>query len=415
MSIKSSSSDDPLTPVLGIHLDETNSHLLDAALNAIPGFELAGSLHQYFGEKDAALVRAVREIHPEICIIDLDRDRGMALETVEYLRRSATSPLSIFALSSRMDSDSIIAAMRSGCTEYLAKPIQTERLQDALIQLARKKRDAITPVTHGRIITVMGVKGGVGTTTLAVHLAYAMASAGKRTLLIDHHPELGEATLHLGLEHHNYGFYELVCNLTRLDAELLQGFVLKHKSGLELLASPEAIGGTQVISPEGIQHTLRSLIRMYDYIVIDTNGEFSDRNLSIVELSDELCLITEAHLPAVRNTSRFLDYLSRLSFPASKVQVVVNRWMKNNTISIDHIEKILRRKVSLSIPNAEPEIEEAIGTGVPVSVRSRSDFMQGIGAWMRQMSGEADLDGDSRSNAKAREARSRFSVLGISM
>lgn len=400
--------------VLALHLDDAAEQLLRRVVSALPDFEFGGNLQQYFGEKDASLVRTLREVRPEICIIDLDRDRQMALETVQYMRRSSSAPVAIFAVSSRMEPDSIIQAMRSGCTEYLGKPMAAERVEEALLQIVAKRRESITPSSQGKVITLMGAKGGVGTTTIAVHLSHLLAKNGKKVLLVDHHPELGEITLHLGLEPHNYGFYELVCNLNRMDAELLQGFVLKHESGLEILASPEGIGMTPKTTPEGIQQTLRFLLRMYDYVVVDTDCRFDEQNLAILELSDEFCLVTLAQLPAVRSTSRFLDYLLRLNFPSSKVQVILNRTARNNPISIDHIEKVLRRKLSLTIPNAESEVTEAIGTGVPIPAKSRSDFIQNLAKWSRRFLGSDEDAFNAETEKGARGARSRFNVLGIS-
>src|SRR5581483_165655 len=260
----------------------------------------------------------------------------------------------------------------------------------------------------------MGVKGGVGTTTLAVHLAYSLAKRGKRVLLVDHQPELGEVTLHLGLEHHNYGFYELACNLNRMDAELLQGFVLKHESGLEVLASPEGLGATPKTTPEAVQQTLRFLLRMYDYVIVDTDARFDEQNLAILELSDEFSLIATPQLPAVRATSRYLDYLMRLNFSTSKSQVVLNRWTKKAPLSIETIEKALHRKISLIIPNSDQELGEAISTGIPVSVKSRSEFMQGIGKWTLRLNGSLDTPPDNNTEKRIQQARSRFNVLGIS-
>ncbi len=401
-------------PVLAIHLDDSAVQLLRRVVASVPGFLFGASLQQYFGEKDATLIRTLREIHPEVCMIDLDRDRRMALDTVEYLRRTSLTPISIFAASSRMDSESIIDAMRSGCTEYLEKPLVADRVQEALVQLSRKKRDSLVSSVQGKLITLMGVKGGVGTTTLAVHLAYSLAKRGKKVLLIDHHPELGEATLHLGLEHHNYGFYELACNLSRMDAELLQGFALKHESGLEVLASPEGIGMTPKTTPEAVQQTLRFLLRMYDYIVVDTHCGFDEQNLAILESSDEFNLIATPQLPSIRSTSRFLDYLLRLNYPTSKSQVVLNRWSKRAPLSVENIEKALHRKISLIIPNSEQELAEAITTGIPVPVKSRSDFMQGINKWTLRLNGSLEIAQDDSTQKRIHEARSRFNVLGIS-
>ena len=399
--------------VLAIHLDDAVGQLLSRVVNSIPNFVLGASMHQYFGEKDAALIRTLREVRPDVCIIDLDHDRKMALDTVEYLRRTSLVPLSIFAVSSRMDSDAIIEAMRSGCTEYLDKPLQSDRLQDSLARLASKKRDSLVPATQGKLVTLMGVKGGVGTTTLAVHLAYSLARRNKKVLLIDHHPELGEVTLYLGLETHHYGFYELACNVNRMDAELLQGFVLEHESGLNVLASPEGLGMTPRTTTDAIQQTLRFLLRMYDYVVVDTDCRFDEQNLAILELSDEFCLIATPQLPAIRSTARFLDYLLRLNFPSSKAQVILNRWTKKASLSLDNIEKALHRKVSLTIPCADAELDESIATGIPVSVKSRSDFMQGIGKWSIRLGGGAEPDSNDKEK-RITQSRSRFNVLGIS-
>ncbi len=401
-------------PILAIHLDDSAVHLLRRVVASVSGFVFGASVQQYFGEKDGSLIRTLREIHPEVCLIDLDGDRRMALDTVEYLRRTALSPISIFAVSSQMDSESIIAAMRSGCTEYLEKPLQADRIEEALVQLSRKKRDSLVSSVQGKLITLMGVKGGVGATTLAVHLAYSLAKRGKKVLLIDHHPELGEATLHLSLEHHNYGFYELACNLSRMDAELLQGFALKHESGLEVLASPEGLGMTPKTTPEAVQQTLRFLLRMYDYVVVDTACGFDEQNLAILEASDEFNLIATPQLPAIRSTSRFLDYLLRLNYATSKAQVVLNRWSKRAPLSVENIEKALHRKISLVIPSSEPELTEAIATGIPVSVKSRSDFMQGINKWTLRLNGSLEIAQDDGTQKRIHEARSRFNVLGIS-
>jgi pilus assembly protein CpaE len=399
--------------VLAIHLDDISGQLLSRVMNSVPNFVLGASLHQYFGEKDGALIRTLREVRPDVCIIDLDHDRRMALDTVEYLRRTSLVPVSIFAVSSRMDSEAIIEAMRSGCTEYLGKPLQAERLQDSLAQLARKKRDSLVSTAQGKLVTLMGVKGGVGTTTLAVHLAYSLARRDKKVLLIDHHPELGEVTLHLGLETHNYGFYELVCNVSRMDAELLQGFVLKHESGLDVLTSPEGLGMTPRTTPDAIQQTLRFLLRMYDYVVVDTDCRFDEQNISILELSDEFCLISTPQLPAIRSASRFLDYLLRLNFPSSKAQVVLNRWTKKSSLSLENIEKALHRKLFLIVPTSEAELADAIATGIPVPPRSRSDFMQAIGKWTLRLGGSAEPSDENKDKGIS-QARSRFNVLGIS-
>ena len=87
--------------------------------------------------------------------------------------------------------------------------------------------------TPGTIVSLMGVKGGVGTTSIAVQLAATISKVyGKRTLLVDAHPELGHACIYLGLDAERSHFANVVQNVNRLDSELLRGFVVRHALGL---------------------------------------------------------------------------------------------------------------------------------------------------------------------------------------
>ena len=153
---------------------------------------------------------------------------------------------------------------------------------------------------------------------------------------------------------------------------------------------------------------------MYDYVVVDTHCGLDEQNLAILEASDEFSLIATPQLPSVRSASRFLDYLLRLNYPTSKSQVVLNRWSKRAPLSVDNIEKALHRKISLVIPNCEQELTEAIATGIPVSVKSRSDFMQGINKWTLRLNGSLEIAQDDSTEKRIHQARSRFNVLGIS-
>jgi hypothetical protein len=74
----------------------------------------------------------------------------------------------------------------------------------------------------------------------------------------------------------------------------------------------------------------------------------------------------------------------------------------------------LRRKISLIIPNSESELTEAIATGIPVGVKSRSDFMQGINKWTLRLNGSLEIAPDDSTEKRTHDARSRFNVLGIS-
>ena len=119
-----------------------------------------------------------------------------------------------------------MAAMRSGCSEYLVKPFQPERISHALAHVAARPQGKSGDLVKGRIITVMGAKGGTGR-----YLAGAASGTepGAETSAESacwwmNIPRSVMPRLYLGLGRHQYSFYELVHNTDRLDADLLRGF-----------------------------------------------------------------------------------------------------------------------------------------------------------------------------------------------
>ena len=178
-------------------------------------------------------------------MVDFDKDPELALETAEFLRQSFYHKIAILALSSTTDPDLLLRAMRAGYSEFLAKPFDADEFADTLTRLDHRWSATIGRAHNsGKILSFFGAKGGVGTTTLAVHLAmFLVRGFGKKVLLIDNHAQLGHVVLYLGMDGSNHHFYDLVQNVSRLDQELLRGFIATHASGLDVLSSPDVYGG----------------------------------------------------------------------------------------------------------------------------------------------------------------------------
>jgi pilus assembly protein CpaE len=192
-----------------------------------------------------------------VAVVDIDQDPELALQTAECLRQSFYHRIAILALSSTTDPDLLLRAMRAGFSEFLLKPLGSDEFTDSLTRLdSRWTANIARPSNSGKILSFFGAKGGVGTTTLAVHLAmFLVPGLGKKVLLIDNHAQLGHVVLYLGMDGSNHHFYDLVQNVSRLDQELVRGFIATHSSGLEVLSSPD------VIVPRGRPTPIRSSAR----------------------------------------------------------------------------------------------------------------------------------------------------------
>src|SRR5262249_47898580 len=172
----------------------------------------------------------------------------------------------ILALPSDAQPDLIIKAMRSGCNEYLLKPMGREQLLNAVARVGGRRRERLQPF-KAQVLAFMGAKGGCGVTSLVTQLGALLAnSLAKKTLIVDLHPDFGDAALYLGLTKYKYHFFELVENNDRLDAEFLQSFLARHHSGLELIPAPEGSDLQRRILPGAVAQTLDFLRLRYEYI-----------------------------------------------------------------------------------------------------------------------------------------------------
>ncbi len=355
--------------------------------------QLRAELSSYVGEKDSLpLLDAIKNLQPDICLLDFDVDREQATLTAERIHE-AFANVAIFATSKNAAGDLILRAMRCGCTEYLLKPLDRDDLLEALARVGARKK-AKPEQAIGQIATFLGTKGGCGVTTLSIHLAALLkSSCGLRTLLVDFHPDLGDAALFLSLDKYPYNFYDLAENTHRLDSELLQGFLVRHSSGLEILPAPDAFSGLhRQISVENIETTLDFLRTCYDFVVVDLPSGLNEHNVVAIRRSDLLYLITTPEIPAVRNLAHYLDYLNRCSFPPERVHVVVNRHSKQDTVPVDQIEKAVRKEIFWKIPNQYAEVIKMINLGAAGPRGGSSEFMRSMNGWAEILTGRSKTE-----------------------
>jgi pilus assembly protein CpaE len=334
-----------------------------------------------------------RAIDAEACvaIIDFDQDIDLALATAEFLRQSFYHKMAIMAYSSATDPDLLLRAMRAGCSEFLGQPFDAEVFSDTLLQLDHRWATAVSrPQTVGKILSFFGAKGGVGTTTLAVHLAmYLARDFKKKVLLIDNHPQLGHVALYLGIDASQNHFYDLVQNVSRLDQELLRGFIATHSSGLDVLSSPDVYGGVWKADSESVERTLEFLSTEYDFVVLDCEASFEDLNLAVIHLSTWVYLIATPEIGAIRDLSRYVDGLLQNEQATVKLQVVINRYSSREAVTIEQIEKAVRLPIAFKIPNNYGELVQSINVGKPLTSDRKSDFSSELMKWAASLAGVA--------------------------
>jgi pilus assembly protein CpaE len=367
-------------------LDQEASSQLRGFLDSVPLAQLVTELQHYLAdEQDSVFVDRLKDLRPDICIIDFDRDREKAGRTAERIREVLTET-AIFAASSKSQSDLIIRAMRSGCTEYVIKPIDRDQLLEALARVGGRRREKREQIA-GQVLTFLSAKGGTGATTLAIHLAAHLAQT-KKTLLVDLHPDLGDAAIFLALPRHQYHFYDLAENTHRLDAEFLQGFVVRHPSGLEVLPAPDGVETARRAGSEALQRVMELLRVQYEFVVVDCSPALNEETMAVIDLADYLYLVATPEIPSLRNVARHLEFFGRYDYPRDKIRVIINRHTKSSSITDAQIEKAIHKNIFWKIPNQYAEIIKAINNGDPLSIAPRSELMRSLNEWVESLIGK---------------------------
>jgi len=335
-----------------------------------------------------------------IAVVDYDADPDQAVETTRYLQTLFVGKVTVMALAESRDPDLLLRAMRGGCTEFLHKPFQPSALDHTITRLRQQLIESAAPAaSSGSILTFLGSKGGVGTTTLAVHMAmYLVQVHKKKTLLIDHHPELGHVCVYLGIDGSRCNYQEVVSNVSRLDSELLKGYLAKHSSGLEVLSSPDTCGGVKHTDADSVATTLEFLRSEYDYIIVDAPTAMDDTTLAIIDVSTSVYIVATPEVGAIRDLARYVDHLTQLDGATAKMQVVVNRVASRYAVNTEHIEKAIRVPVAIQLPNSYAELVRSANLGEPISLNGKSDFHTQFMNWANTVVG---------SNAKAAEPETK--------
>jgi pilus assembly protein CpaE len=328
---------------------------------------------------------------PQLIFIDLSENVDLALETIEKIV-TINKGCIIFASAEKVNTDVVIKAMRCGAREFLTKPILLEDLSSAL----RKARSILSNEKEektGEILTVFSNKGGIGKTTIATNLALQLAeTTGKRVCLVDLNLQLGDVTTFLDINP-SFDIAYVVTHLSRLDESFLFSSLEKYKDkDLYILADPPYVEQAEEISADDITSILNFLRSMFAYIVVDTSSNFDVKTLTCLDISDYVLLVSMVNLPSIRNCQRCMDLLKRLEYDPEKVRLIVNRYVKDDEITVEDVEEALDHPVFWRIPNSYFVVMSSINKGIPIAeLDSESEISKNIRKLAEKISGAVNV------------------------
>jgi len=340
--------------------------------------ELGLELDVPFTEIADPQLERLRRLAPEVVFLDLESDPRVGLKFAQFLLDQGYTQ-ALIGTSSDVSRELLLAAMQAGILEFVPKPLSPGDVREALERVWRKtgrKTREEGSGEPGRVLTVFGAKGGSGSTTFATNLAVEIHRLSrKKTLLVDLDLELGETALLLGVEP-KFSIVDLVRNFHRVDAGLLASYIERHKSGVELLSAPYEPTDPEEVSADRVSKILDFLRERYDYVVLDTPKTFSPVAMAGIEASDELYLLATADLQSLRNVTRCLPLLRRMSERKEDgwLRLIVNRFDPRQLIGLDEVEKTLQMEVFATLRNDYRSLMASINEGRPAVMDGKSPY-----------------------------------------
>jgi len=350
---------EPVTALLILD-DESNRRSTRAALQGLAGVEVVGER----SELRSGLLLALQR-RPRIVILDLPEAYDEALTAAGNFKMDAPDT-ALFLLSNSLDPQLLLRAIRAGAQEVLKKPLDRALLQEAVERVSRSGAARSASGTRARsIVTLFSTKGGVGTTTVAANLAVsAKAHLGVETALADFDAQTGGAAHLLGMKAER-SMSDLL-RAPRIDSASLHMNLLRHSSGINVLAQPDDLNTLEQINPAQAGAVLDALAATHEMVVVDAPHVFDEVSLEILDRTTTILVVAELSIPSIRAARRAIEVLERLHFTdvPDRVRLVVNRYTgTRGFISIDQLTEAIQVRPFHCVANDYRRVFASVNAG----------------------------------------------------
>jgi pilus assembly protein CpaE len=328
---------------------------------------------------------------PDVAIVVTEESLARPVATIQALAQGDPS-WTVVALADRFERDLVRQAMLAGARDVIVRTSTPAELRQALVtarqaDLARRRPDGEPVRPGGTVITLCGVKGGIGKTTVSINLALALAAESERSVaIVDLDLPYGDLAMLLNLKPETSIVTALSDAATLKDPELLQRQLCAGPGRVSVLAAPLTASGPAI---EGAQvaHLLTRIAGLYDFVVVDTPGGFGEYTAAALDAATRTVMMTTPEAPTLRRTELGLKQLANWNYPTTRLDVLLNRATLKTGIPADQVAAILSQPVRWWLPD-EPAALQASAAGEPVVLsQPRTQMAQMMRAMARQVAG----------------------------
>lgn len=272
------------------------------------------------GGIDAALVRLSSQRSPDLLILDAAAPPALLLRQLDRLAEHVDSGTKVIIIGAANDISLYRELMNRGVSEYLISPIDPVDLCRTIGSLYA---DPDKPFA-GRLVSVVGAKGGCGASTIAHNLAWTVAErCGANTTLVDLDVSFGTAALDFNQDPAQT-VADALSAPDRLDAVLLDRLLVRQTERLLMFSAPGAIDRDFDFEADAYEKLIDIVRRTAPFVVLDLPHMWTPWVRDALVTSDEIVLVATPDLAGLRNAKNIVDRLTRLRNNDAPPQIVLN-------------------------------------------------------------------------------------------
>ena len=367
-----------MTRILVVDDEPLNHQLVERALEPLH-FEL------HFAENGMRGISQARILKPDAIITDVMMPDINGYELTRTLRREphfAATP--ILVLTAQAGLDDKIKSFEAGADGHLTKPFEAAELVASITALLRRveavKSSRVEPIQEtGHMIAVHSLRGGTGSSTLAVNLGAGLYSLWREpAILLDLTMTAGQVALMLNMTLRRTWADIAPFNGGDLDMDALGSIIGFHESGLHFVAAPTFPSEADTIRGETLGTALNLIKSHYHYIVADLPHDFSESAIQALDMADLILMVATPDMASVRAIAAAMDTYSKLGYSKEKIRFVLNATFPHSSLKKDKIEAAIGIPMLATIPYVQDVLVDAINLGQPPVYEKPNEMLSGI-------------------------------------
>ncbi|MFK7763208.1 MAG: CpaE family protein [Roseobacter sp.] len=332
----------------------------------------------FFGQPEAKALEFIA-----LAIDETDEENLVLLGEIIALAKARN--IKVILIAEDVTPASLHSLLRQGADEFVPYPLPENELAEAIERVRAAAKSPIatsdtpklqtTTQKEGAVIVLQGLAGGTGATTLAVNLAWELATQekenGPSVCLLDLDLQYGAVATYLDLPRREV-VYDMLSDTESMDDEAFGQSLLTFQDKLHVLTSPADMLPLDLVSPEDIERILASARRHFDYVVIDMPSTLVSWSETVLNAAHVYFATVELDMRSAQNTLRFKRALQAEELPAEKLRYVMNRAPKFTDLTgksrVKQMAESLGIAIDVLMPDGGKPITQGADHGLPLAL-----------------------------------------------